>query len=147
MAERGPETSDVPVRAIVFWTGLGALAAGLALAVLFLIFERGDPGRDPAAVWAERPAGGPRLERDPAGVRSRLLERDRALLQDGPLSIEDAMAEVVDAGWRSGDPAPSPAARAARDNPQLRPRAGQPHAPGLAEDAADAAANGAEDTP
>ena len=45
------------------------IAIVLALAVLFLVFQRGEPGTAPQIVWAARSQEGPRLQRDPSSVR------------------------------------------------------------------------------
>lgn len=134
MADRAHETRDAPVGALLFWTGISSLAVVLALTALFFIFERGDPGTDPAEIWAKRPQEGPRLQREPETALARLRERDRELLHDGPLSIETAMDQVVEAGWREGDANPSPAAEISAENPRARALPERPGEADLTED-------------
>lgn len=120
MPERAHEPSDVPIRATLAWTAGAAGMIALALAILFAVFRNPDPGPAPQTVWQTRPQEGPRLQIDPAEERRVLEARDRALLEDGPLSIEAAMDEVAAAGWREGNRDPSPAAEVAAENPDAR---------------------------
>ena len=146
MAERAHETSDVPIKAVLFWTGLATLAIALALAALYLIFQRGDAGPASQALWAARPQEGPRLQRDPVTVLDALRERDRRLLEEGPLSIGEAMVLTADSGWREGNPDPSRAAQVAQENPHL-PALADPREPDLEEDSGAAAQAPGEDEP
>ncbi|TGY90620.1 hypothetical protein E5163_05750 [Marinicauda algicola] len=146
MAERAHETSDVPIRSVLFWTGLATLAVALALAVLFLVFQRGDPGADPEALWANRPQEGVRLQRDPARPLEVLRERDRSLLEDGPLTIDEAMVRTAEAGWREGDPDPSRASEIAEGHPHL-PALDDPREADLAADPEGAVESPLEDAP
>ncbi|XBQ17337.1 MAG: hypothetical protein ABL308_05515 [Oceanicaulis sp.] len=112
------EADDVPVRNILLFTVVPAIAIAAVLVLLFAYFVSDTDTPSAEALWAARSDEGPRLKRRPEEVREAIEVRDAAWLARGP-GIDAAMRSTVQAGWREGTLTPSRAyeIRAEEDAP------------------------------